>query len=375
MSADAEPGNVGTGFRRVFQLRRWVGTLLASVLVVILLVGAPSLYYERSQGSACASCHEIWQPYTDWHASAHRNVPCSQCHGDVFTLDAGFHLGNMRRVFTHLRGEVPEKPRLRNKDVLQMVARCQKCHQQEFADWQSGGHSATYTDVFLDTKHNQRQVLMDDCLRCHAMHFQGGIRDLVAPVSTRGPWQLLQPQLAQQPVIPCLTCHQLHREGTPLVKSRPGAATAGPDQEINRPSLALFDRRALGHIPVGELPLPAMLEGTRAVKISPDHRQALCYQCHAPLATRQVNSGDDRTPIGVHEGLSCFACHLKHGEQTRASCATCHPQMSNCGIPVEKMDTTFKDKASKHNIHSTKCVDCHQNGVPKKRDGGARQQT
>ena len=374
MSSDAEPGDAKsktTGFRRVFKLHRWVGTIVALVVIIVLLVGTPSLYYERSQGSACASCHEIWQPYTDWHASAHRNVPCSDCHGDVFTLNAGFHISNMRRVFTHLRGDVPEKPRLRNKDVLRMVARCQKCHQQEFADWQSGGHSATYSDIFLDAKHNQRQILMDDCLRCHAMHFQGGIRDLVTPVSTHGPWQLLEPQLAQQPVIPCLTCHQLHREGTPLGKSKPGAPTAGPDQEINRPSLALFDRRTLGHIPVGELPLPAMLEGSRAVKISPDHRQALCYQCHAPLATRQVNSGDDRTPAGVHEGLSCFACHLKHGQQTRASCATCHPQMSNCGIPVEKMDTTFKDKASKHNIHTTKCLDCHQNGVPKKRKAAA----
>jgi RNase P subunit RPR2 len=110
-----------------------------------------------------------------------------------------------------------------------------------------------------------------------------------------------------------------------------------------------------------------MVDGQRTVRISPDVRQALCYQCHAPLVTRAVGSGDDRTAIGVHEGLSCFACHERHGMKTRASCSTCHPQLSNCGLNVETMDTTFKDARSPHNIHFVKCVDCHKHGVPRKK--------
>jgi hypothetical protein len=110
-----------------------------------------------------------------------------------------------------------------------------------------------------------------------------------------------------------------------------------------------------------------MREGSRLVKVSPDVRQALCYQCHAPLATFQVGSGDDRTGIGVHEGISCLACHQKHRQTTRASCSTCHPRLSNCGLDVEKMDTTFKSTKSPHNIHFVKCTDCHAKGVPKKR--------
>ena len=39
--------------------------------------------------------------------------------------------------------------------------------------------------------------------------------------------------------------------------------------------------------------------------------------------------------------------------------------MSHCGIDVEKMDTTFANANSKHNIHWVKCADCHQNGIPK----------
>ena len=141
----------------------------------------------------------------------------------------------------------------------------------------------------------------------------------------------------------------------------------GPSQEINRPSLAFFDRRTQQYIPLADLPMPEMRDGDRAVKMSKDQRQALCYQCHAPVSTMQVASGDDRTGIGVHEGISCLACHLKHGQKTRASCATCHPKMSNCGLDVETMDTTFKSADSKHNVHWVKCADCHTKGVPKKK--------
>jgi hypothetical protein len=102
--------------------------------------------------------------------------------------------------------------------------------------------------------------------------------------------------------------------------------------------------------------------------MSRDQRQALCYQCHAPLATREVYTGDDRTPIGVHQGLSCFSCHQQHGEQTRASCDNCHSQHLDCKLDVEKMDTSFKNKKSKHNIHSVKCLDCHEKGLPKRKE-------
>jgi hypothetical protein len=139
---------------------------------------------------------------------------------------------------------------------------------------------------------------------------------------------------------------------------------AGLEQEIVRPSLALYDRRALEHVALDRLPMPAMKEGDRPVKMSPDRRQALCYQCHAPRPGNQVYSGDDRTPVGVHEGLSCLACHAKHGLQTRPSCTGCHPRLSNCGIDVEKMDTTFKSPESRNDVHRVACLDCHPKGVP-----------
>ncbi len=360
-----------TADRKPSRRRLYLGFFLAAIFVFLLLPGA-SVYYRYSGGRSCTRCHEIWQPYTDWHTSTHRNVPCSDCHGDVFTVDLGFHLKNIHRLVAHLRGEIPEQVRLNNEDVLRMGNRCQKCHQQEYAEWAAGPHAATYKEIFLDPDHNHREHLMDDCLRCHAMHFNGGIRDLVTPLDTQGPWRLRDSRLEEQPAIPCLACHQMHHEGSVLVRATVKLPNPGPSQEIFRPSLALFDRREMDSVALGRLPLPTMHDGDRTIRISPDIRQALCYQCHAPLATMKVGSGDDRTPVGVHEGLSCFACHQGHGQTTRASCATCHPQLSNCGLDVETMDTTFKSTKSPHNIHSVKCIDCHAQGIPKKKTKGTR---
>ena len=342
--------------------------LLAVAVAGIVVVAGGAGYYEYAGGAACARCHEIQAQYNNWRSSTHRNMACSSCHGSALTFDVKFHLTNFRRVVEHLRGKETEQIHIKHTDLYPIVERCEKCHRQEFAQWRSGPHgSATYERIFLDKKHNTKRLLMDDCLRCHGMHFEGGIKDLVSPVNTKGPWTLKSPDLARRAAIPCMACHEMHRAGNPLGRPPVWSSVPGPVQEVSRPSLGLYDRREQTNIATKLLPLPVMLDGGRPVKMSPDQRQALCYQCHAPLANMEVGSGDDRTGVGVHEGISCLACHEKHGQQTRASCANCHPRLSNCGIDVEKMDTTFKDLKSKHNIHWVKCADCHEKGIPKRK--------
>jgi hypothetical protein len=356
-------------------VERVEGALVRRILLVagliaiaaLLMVPGTTLYFESGNGTRCTSCHEMQQVFDQWHSSSHRGVGCEKCHGGAFTLDASFHANNMNRAVAHVRGDLPERVEFGNKYVLAMMDRCQTCHRQEYAAWQAGPHSSSFARIFLDKKHNSENMLMDDCLRCHGMYYERGVRDLVAPVDRKGPWRLVPGELANTPSMPCLACHQMHRQGPPLRKTGVEGRVSGPAQEIARPSLAFFDRRTQDYVPVSELPLPAMKEGTRPVRMSRDQRQALCYQCHAPVAAMQVGSGDDRTGIGVHEGISCLACHAQHGQKTRASCASCHPKMSNCGLDVETMDTTFKSASSRHNIHWVKCADCHPKGVPKKK--------
>jgi hypothetical protein len=343
--------------------------LITGLLLVasLLMVPGASLYFETGNGRRCTSCHEM-QPFFDaWNSSSHRNIACGKCHGDALTLDAAFHMNNVHRALDHVRGELPEQFGFANRFAMAIDEQCTSCHREEYAKWQAGPHSAGFARIFLDKKHNTENMLMDDCLRCHGMYFEGGIGDLVQPVNRTGPWRLTQPQLANMPSMPCTTCHEVHRHGEPMRKTAADGRTSGPTQDIARPSLALFDRRTQEYVPVADLSVPVMKEGARVVKVSKDQRQALCYQCHAPIANMQVGSGDDRTGLGVHEGISCLSCHEQHGEKTRASCATCHPKMSNCGLDVEKMDTTFASAGSKHNVHWVKCADCHPKGIPKKK--------
>jgi hypothetical protein len=343
--------------------------LAACVLMAVLAVGAvfgASAYYSSERGKGCARCHEMAAVAASVHGSQHRGVGCMQCHRVNLKT-------KLRHIRVHLFGPMPEAIRVRSADVAEMTTDCQGCHRKEYADWHAGPHSATYNDVFLNASQNRKQRLVDDCLRCHGMYFEGSIRNLVEPVDAKGPWRLVWPRMANMPTIPCMACHQVHREGDIETKPQSRFGVAGPREDE---SLAFYDRRERMHIAAAGLPLPVVFDGVRRVNVSQDARQVVCYQCHAPSPpdagsvaalkgwSLQAGSGDDRTPMGVHEGIPCTACHLGHNQSARASCKSCHPQMSHCGIDVEKMDTTFLSAASPHNIHWVKCTDCHQHGIP-----------
>jgi hypothetical protein len=361
--------------------RAWIMGGLGLAAVAALAVAAnygATLYYAAGHGTACANCHEMTMTVSAVHASPHGNATCTDCHEASLGT-------KLRHIRAHFAGRSPETIRLREADVRSMVGKCRQCHQHEYASWHVGGHGASYGEIFTNAEHNARRRLADDCFRCHGMYFEGGMRDLVTqnapgpPATglrrwggdTRGAWKMTRPELADEPTIPCLACHWVHREEAALNRKN------AQDAPTVRDSLAFYDRREETHFRAASLTLPQLYDGARIIKVSPDPRQGLCYQCHAPRQPEtesaaakngwgpQAGSGDDRTPMGVHEGLSCMACHGGHNEDARASCANCHPAMSHCGIAVEKMDTTFANAKSAHNIHWVKCVDCHQHGVPK----------
>lgn len=353
--------------KRFFQL---AAIALGSMVVLGFggIYGA-SMYYSSQRGQGCASCHEMSSYVTAGHDSPHRAMGCMECHDARLST-------KLRHTWVHLTRAWPEEIRLREVDVLEMTANCRTCHREEYSKWQAGPHSATYTQIFTNATHNSQRRLMEDCLRCHGMYFNGSIRDLVQPQNTVGPWRLVHARLADQPTMPCESCHWIHREGAP--ETKPAARISVADAPVHD-TLAFFDRRETMHFAAASLTIPQLYDGPHPLDVSQDPRQGICYQCHAPREPEtgsaaaanswgmQAGSGDDRTPMGVHEGLSCFSCHNGHNENARASCKTCHPQMSHCGIDVEKMDTTYLKAGSPHNIHWVKCTDCHQHGIPRKK--------
>ena len=319
------------------------------VFLLASVVGSMGYFHFGDPEHTCSSCHEMGDVHSAWANSAHRTLHCRNCHGGSLTLDVHALRAHVNRVVQHFGRTPAQGIRLSEKLVLGVHAACQDCHPQSYADWQSSRHAATYARIFLDPAHNQTEQLAPDCLRCHGMFFEGHIGDLVTPLSTTGPWALKDSAKAAQPAIPCLACHQIH-------KSADGFK-----------SPQLYVRREQAHISASLLPVTPIVQGERPVKLSTDPRQRLCTQCHAPNALRQLGTGDDRTPAGVHEGLSCRDCHSSHSQSAKASCANCHPANSHCRIGVEQLDTTFRSLESKHDIHTVACQDCHEGRRPAKK--------
>ena len=324
----------------------WAAVLFPAVFLIASGVGGMAWFHFGNPAKTCASCHEMADVHSAWSESSHRTLHCRNCHGGSLTLDAHALHAHLNRVVQHFRASPDQPIRLREEQVLAMQEACRGCHPQSFADWQASRHSAPYARMFLNASHNESQQLAPECLRCHGMFFDGHIEDLVTPIATKGPWAMKNRAKATQPVIPCLACHQNH---TPAAGFR---------------SAQLYVRHERSSISADRLPLVAVTQGDRPVKASSDPRQRLCAQCHTPNAFRRLGSSMDRTPAGVHEGLSCLDCHSSHSNSAKASCAACHPAQSHCGLNVEKMDTTFLSLGSKHNIHFVACGDCHEGKRP-----------
>jgi len=322
--------------------------LYGGVFLLLCTVGGLGYFHFANPQNTCASCHEMTDVHSNWQTSTHRSIHCRDCHGGSLTLDVHALQSHVDRVVRHFTGD-PNKPvRLLEKHVAALHESCQKCHPQAFASWQASRHAMTYARIFLDPAHNAKEPPANDCLRCHGMFFQGDIGELVAAPVNGGVWSLKDAAKATQAAIPCLSCHQVHAasDGTQIA--------------------SLYDHRERAHFPAQLLPVPAIFQGERAVRVSRDPRQRPCLHCHAPDATHQLGTADDRTPAGVHEGLSCRDCHWGHDNSAKASCAACHPADSHCGIEVQKMDTTFLSLQSKHNVHTVACLDCHPSGIPQK---------
>lgn len=310
--------------------RSLIGTLiLASILVAVLLLTASFSSYGTfrfaGEEQTCLQCHAQRVACDRWAGMAHSSISCCSCH-DAAMDSAGHSLTRSFELAMHPdAAPAANHLKLSEEGMLAINKKCRDCHQEAYDRWADGGHGATYAEIFLNEKHNKTEQMADRCLVCHGMFFAGNVADLVGPLDTKGPWKLATPAMAEWPAIPCLACHQVH--GDPYPARNPDYSD--PDVLAARPQAAstaygFFSRLGNQYFAPADLP-PVTVQNSRVpVVVSADPKQRACYQCHAPNALHQIGTSDDRTPTGVHAGLSCLACHSPHGGTVDASCSGCH---------------------------------------------------
>jgi hypothetical protein len=336
------------------------------LLVVVLLVSY-SRWNSASPAKTCAGCHEISHSVDLWAGSTHRNIACKSCHGTALSEDMHSLKEKGAMLFHHTGKIKPEDVIMSEAQRLEVMQTCTGCHQTEYAKWNSGGHAMNYSEVFLNSVHNKAETIYDDCLRCHGMFYdKGTVIDIVEPLDTAGPWKLKNEDLTNRPAIPCFACHQVHKPGDPGIRQNLETPASLHYSRIKKTLTSFYYRRDKMYFPVLLLTSQEINYKSVPVKISEDPDQSLCIQCHSPNAFNMSGTDDDRTPRGVHEGISCLACHDSHSNSAISSCKNCHPAISNCKLDVEKMNTTYIDRSSKNNIHFVACTDCHPNGRPAK---------
>ncbi len=86
------------------------------------------LYYAAGHGSACADCHEMSAHVGRIQSSPHRNASCTDCHEASIAT-------KLRHVRVHIFSGAPEEIHIREADLKPMMAKCQGCHQHEYAAW------------------------------------------------------------------------------------------------------------------------------------------------------------------------------------------------------------------------------------------------
>lgn len=339
--------------------RYWLFINLGAIAISVV-IGLYATWNGANPEITCARCHEVAPAHAEWLTSAHAGVRCIECHGTA--LSEGFHSLTEKSgmVVSHLKGKKRhEDIRLTEKQVLEISDRCITCHQSEYAGWLASGHAVNYREIYMDSAHNAMEKPYWDCLRCHGMFYDGNIHDLMHLEGDASEWKIKDKKQEARPTVPCLACHQIHAEN-PVSERYVSMTDSSPASVMRHPKTALYVRADKMYLRSDYLTPVTMMDGEREVNMATDPNTLLCMQCHAPDYVHGAGTEDDRTPVGVHEGISCITCHKPHSGSTRESCKQCHPAMSNCGLDVEQMETTYKNRKSRNDIHKITCTSCHE---------------
>ncbi len=109
-------------------------------------------------------------------------------------------------------------------------------------------------------------------------------------------------------------------------------------------------------------PIAPVMNGDQAIPIADTRANRVCYTCHAteqaesnlfepkkpPQGDNSAGTADDRTLMGVHQGIPCVTCHMPGGSHTfnpMNACKQCHsPGSTPASLDyVTKVQSSYTD--------------------------------
>lgn len=308
-------------------MKKKYGIIIIAASALFILSTSYVTWNRLDPDFSCALCHEIRPACVSWQGSAHAGVSCKECHGTALSEGFTSLVEKSRMVYVHLtQKKTNHDLHLTGSQALTIAGKCVECHRAEHAAWQSGAHSTTYRDIFMDVAHNEMERPYWDCFRCHGAHYDGNIHDLMSLEGDVASWKIRDGKQAGLPAITCLDCHQIHGDqerhtGYALLDNGTRDSLM---KTTRRPATALYLRAEKHHLPSDRLLKPTIHDGDSLVRVSDDPNTWLCMQCHSPNYRREAGTQDDKTPTGVYEGMSCLDCHDPHSNRLKNNYRNVH---------------------------------------------------
>jgi nitrate/TMAO reductase-like tetraheme cytochrome c subunit len=295
------------------------------LLVVFGGGGTMAAFAEYSmQPDFCRSCHIMEPYYQAWHASSHKNVPCTDCHfepGLENTIKGKFQASSQAAKF--ITGTYGSKPHAEVRDVSCMRS---GCHEKRLLEgkvnWAATTPDGNTVTIKFDHKPHlteERRGMQLRCVSCHSQIVQG--QHLVVTLDT------------------CFLCHMKGKEHG-RNEQTVGGCTACHEAPKAKVRLATGWFNHQDYL-------------SRGVTCNNCHSEAIKGDGAVP---RQVCWNCHNQPVQVAQFGETAKMHRAHVNQHKVECSSCHIQIEH---GLNPQGSNIVNGAAHPNLEAGGCASCH----------------
>ena len=305
----SEPLNFPTRLRLIARISLrflWVYCIFLIIALTMTLGSGMDIYHRTEMPQFCATCHEMGNNFGSWEVSMHKSIKCVDCHtrpGLSGWMAA--KLSGTRQLLTHLTAETIDDIDVNDHQRQLVSENCKRCH--------AGAARLSEVDGRI-ISHERHLEIGIDCVECHSQNFAHPEFD-----PGQKDWK---PPLVDE--MDCIRCH----DG----KNTFGKATAfAAASETN--CVRCHPDSLAGNSHGGEeMECNYCHESDSEVHFSVTRESVgeICSNCHDDL-------GDDHESqhLPFADGL-CSDCHsvmspahlyLDGAEPSTAACLSCHEEI------------------------------------------------